>query len=162
MPIKVVTPPNKEPKARGINNLDAGTLIFRPMATTAGNKTAVAEYEQNLVHLIKDVRKALKVPQLPVVIAETGNCNNKPLRAAQAAPAARGEFKGTVSFVKTAAFLRPAKESPNTGHGHHWFGNAESYFLIGHAMGEAMKKLLPPTPKPKSPRLRPPSRINRN
>ena len=108
-----------------------------------GSKTAVAEYEQNLANLIQDVRKELKVPNLPVVIAETGNCDNMPLRNAQAAVAERPELKGSVAFVETAAFRRPAKESPNTGHGHHWFGNAESYFLIGHAMGEAMKKLLP-------------------
>ena len=27
-------------------------------------------------------------------------------------------------------------------HGHHWFDNAESYFLVGDALGEGMKKLL--------------------
>jgi len=54
----------------------------------------------------------------------------------------RGEFKGTVAFVKTTDFARPRDESPNVGHGHHWFGNAESYFLIGDAMGHAMKRLL--------------------
>jgi hypothetical protein len=45
-------------------------------------------------------------------------------------------------FIKTTDFARPAELSPNTGHGHHWFGNAESYFLIGDALGEGMKKLL--------------------
>ena len=105
-------------------------------------KPAVPEYEQNLVNLIHDVRKALKAPTLPVVVAETGNCNHMEFRKAQAAAAGRPEFKGTVAFVATAAFRRPAKESPNVGHGHHWFGNAESYFLIGNSMGEAMKRLI--------------------
>ena len=45
-------------------------------------------------------------------------------------------------FVKTTDFARPPELSPNAGHGHHWFGNAESYFLIGDALGEGMKKLL--------------------
>ncbi|HUT33149.1 MAG TPA: sialate O-acetylesterase [Planctomycetota bacterium] len=103
---------------------------------------AVPEYEQNLANLIKDVRKELKLPKLPVVIGETGNCNHTVFRKAQGAVAERPELKGTVAFVPTADFLRPAKESPNTGHGHHWFGNAESYFLIGNALGEAMKTLL--------------------
>ena len=103
---------------------------------------AIPEYEQNLANLIQDVRKEFKAPSLPVVIGETGNCNNIPFRKAQAAVAERPELKATVAFVPTAAFLQPANESPNTGHGHHWFGNAESYFLIGNAMGEAMKKLL--------------------
>lgn len=29
-----------------------------------------------------------------------------------------------------------------TGHGHHWYGNAESYFLIGDALGRAMVQLI--------------------
>jgi hypothetical protein len=45
-------------------------------------------------------------------------------------------------FIKTTDFARPPELSPNTGHGHHWYGNAESYFLIGDALGEGMKRLL--------------------
>ena len=44
-------------------------------------------------------------------------------------------------FVQTSQFARPAKESPNVGHGHHWYGNAESYFLIGDALGQALLRL---------------------
>ena len=65
------------------------------------------------------------------------------LRKAQATAAASPKLgKGTVSFVKTTPFARPKELSPNMGHGHHWFGNAESYFLIGDALGKAMVKLL--------------------
>ncbi len=105
-------------------------------------KAAVPEYEANLANLIKDVRKALHAPNLPVVIGETGNCNHMIFRKAQAAVAQRAELKATVAFVPTARFRRPAKQSPNVGHGHHWFGNAESYFRIGQALGDAMKGLL--------------------
>ena len=45
-------------------------------------------------------------------------------------------------FIKTTDFARPPELSPNPGHGHHWSGNAESYFLIGEAAGEGMKSLL--------------------
>ena len=45
-------------------------------------------------------------------------------------------------FVRTHAFARPKELSPNTGHGHHWFGNAESYFLVGDALGRAAVKLV--------------------
>jgi len=109
---------------------------------------AIPEYTQNLVNLIKDVRKEFKSPNLPVVIGELGNGgpnvkgNMLKIRQAEAAAAQRPEFAGTVTFVKTAEFARPAKESPNVSHGHHWFGNAESYFLVGKALGEEMKKLL--------------------
>ena len=108
---------------------------------------ANASYEQNLVHLIHDVRREFDSPKLPVVIGELGNLGDdagdkmKSIRKAQAAAAARKEFAGTVTFVKTTQFARPKEQSPNVGHGHHWFGNAESYFLIGDALGEAMVKM---------------------
>jgi hypothetical protein len=112
------------------------------------NDKARTEYEETLVHLIDDVRAEWKLPNLPVVIGELGNGGPKAdqnmlaIRAAQAAAAKHEKFKGTVSFVETNSFARPAKESPNVSHGHHWFGNAESYFLSGDAMGKEMLKLL--------------------
>ena len=111
-------------------------------------KTAVPEYEQNLVNLIRDVRKEFNVPKLPVVIGElTGPWVEAPaewatLRKAQAAAAARPEFAGTVAFVPTHDFVRKPEDSPNPSHGHHEFGNAETYFLVGNALGEGMKNLL--------------------
>jgi len=112
------------------------------------NDQALSDYEETLAHLIDDVRAEWKLPKLPVVIGELGNGGPKAgknmltIRAAQAATAKRKQFNGTVGFVETTAFARPANESPNVGHGHHWFGNAESYFLIGDAMGKEMLKLL--------------------
>jgi alpha-galactosidase len=93
------------------------------------------------------MRKALGAPSLPFVIAETGM--NGPeethpralsLMKAQAAVAERAEFKGNVAFVATRSFWRPKELSP-TGQGYHWNSNAETYYLIGEAMGEAMKRL---------------------
>jgi hypothetical protein len=106
------------------------------------------EYEQNLVNLIKDIRTEFQQPNLPVVVGELGNGgpdagdNMLAIRQAQQRATARPEFRGTVRFVKTSQFARPKQESPNVGHGHHWFGNAESYFLIGDAMGHAMLELI--------------------
>ena len=112
------------------------------------NKDALEQYEDNLVHLIKDVRKKYREPKLPVVIGELGNGGPKAgknmlaIRAAQKEAAGRKELGGNVKFVSTTAFARPKEESPNVGHGHHWFGNAESYFLIGDALGRGMVDLL--------------------
>ncbi len=106
------------------------------------DEAAVAEYTDNLANLIRDVRRELGTPELPVVIAETGNCRNQKFRRAQAEVARRPDLSDTVKFVPTGAFLRAASDSPNVGHGHHWFGNAESFFLIGDAMGKAMVELL--------------------
>ncbi len=117
-------------------------------------KNAIPEYEQNLVNLIKDVRKDLDAPKLPVVIGElTGPWVQAPpewtaLRQAQAAVAARPEFKKSVVFVQTHDFVRPAAESPNPGHGHHEFGNAETGFLVGDALGKGMLSLMSGPQKP--------------
>ncbi len=110
--------------------------------------TAVPEYESNLVNLIKDVRKEFGAPSLPVVIGElTGPWVEAPdawdtLRQAQAAAAGHRELRGNVLFVETHDFVRKPENSPNPGHGHHEFGNAETYFLVGDALGKAMVKLL--------------------
>jgi hypothetical protein len=111
------------------------------------NEKFNAEYEGNMAHFIRDMRKDLAAPALPFVIAETGMCgpDEKHPRAlalmkAQAAVAERPEFKGNVAFVGTRAFWRPKEQSPN-GQGYHWNCNAETYYLIGEAMGEAMKRL---------------------
>lgn len=112
------------------------------------DEQARAEYEQNLVNLIKDFRKEFRSPLLPVVVGELGNGGPeasepmRQIREAQRRACQRPEFNSLVSFVPTARFARPAEQSPNVTHGHHWFGNAESYFLIGDALGHQMLKLL--------------------
>lgn len=105
------------------------------------------EYEKNLAHFIRDIRKEFGVKDLPFVVAETGMSGageNHPralsLMKAQAAVAEYPEFQGTVAFVGTKAFWRDKEVSP-TGQAYHWNTNAETYYLIGEAMGQAMKKL---------------------
>jgi hypothetical protein len=140
----------------------AGFVWYHGWNDGVDPKKAIPEYEQNLVNLIKDVRKEFKTPNLPVIVGElTGPWVDAPgewatLRKAQAAAAARPEFQGNVVFVSTHDFVRPAKDSPNPSHGHHEFGNAETYFLVGDALGKGMVKLLtqakdrPEPPKPTS------------
>jgi len=106
---------------------------------------ATAQYASNFRHLVGDLRRELGAPDLPVVIGETGNCDNEEFRAAQRAAGESPELAGTAAFVPTFAFRRAAEDSPNTGHSHHWFGNAESYLLVGEALGQAMVGLLEPS-----------------
>jgi Carbohydrate esterase, sialic acid-specific acetylesterase len=135
----------------------AGFVWYHGWNDGVDPKKAVPEYEQNLVNLIKDVRKDLKAPKLPFVIGEmTGPWVKAPgawdtLRKAQAGAAAKPEFEGTVAFVETHDFVRPAEDSPHPGHGHHEFGNAETYILVGDALGKAMVKLLALPKKPADP-----------
>ena len=106
------------------------------------------EYEKNMAHFIRDMRRDLGVPKLPFVIGETGmtglgetHPRALSLMKAQAAVAEHAEFKGNVAFVGTKAFWRPVEASPS-GQGYHWNTNAETYWLIGEAMGQAMLTLL--------------------
>ena len=60
---------------------------------------------------------------------------------AQAAVAKYEEFKGNVSYVETRGFYRAEGVSPHRFR-YHWNGNAETYYLIGEAMGKAVVELL--------------------
>ncbi|MDA0213819.1 MAG: CIA30 family protein [Planctomycetota bacterium] len=105
---------------------------------------AAAEYEDNLVHLIADVRKELGDPTLPCIVGETGNMDGEDgniLRRNQREACERKDVVGA-RFVPTAQFLRKPEDSPNKSHGHHWFGNGESYLLIGDALGRATIEML--------------------
>ena len=134
----------------------AGFVWYQGWNDGVDPKKAIPEYENNLANLIRDVRKDLKSPRLPVVVGELTGPWVKALgawdtlRKAQASGAALPEFSGTVQFVETHAFVRKPEDSPNPGHGHHEFGNAETYFLVGEALGKTMVQLLGQKAPPKT------------
>lgn len=101
-------------------------------------------YEENLSCFIRDTRKELGMPKLPFVIAETGMSGHEEkhpravsLMKAQAAVAQREEFRGNVAFVGTRDFWRDKSLSPS-GQAYHWNNNAETFYLIGEGMAQAM------------------------
>lgn len=108
------------------------------------------EYERNMPIFIRDVRKELGVSDLPFVIASSGFGGHTPhggvvgrlQNMVQPAQAAAARNVDNVQCVDTRDFYRPEDESPGRGDIEHWFSNAESYFLIGDAMGKAMKQML--------------------
>ena len=107
---------------------------------------AIPHYADHLVNLAMDFRREFGLSQLPFIVGELGNGgpvqrdgNMADFRQAQRSGTARIE---NAIFVETSAFARPKEESPNTTHGHHWFGNAESYFLIGDALARATIELI--------------------
>jgi Carbohydrate esterase, sialic acid-specific acetylesterase len=126
----------------------AGLVWYQGWNDGVDPKNAIPEYEQNLVNLIKDFRKEINAPKLPVIVAElTGPWVQAPdswdtLRKAQEAATKRPEFSSNVLFVPTHDFVRNPEDSPNSGHGHHEFGNAETYFMVGDAMGKGLLKLM--------------------
>jgi alpha-galactosidase len=112
------------------------------------NQSFNDEYEKNMANFIRDVRQELGIERLPFVLTETGMSGHEEkhpralsLMRAQAAVAEYDEFKGNVAFVGTKDFYRPPEVSPSR-QSYHWNSNAETYLLIGHAMGTAMIKLV--------------------
>ncbi len=122
---------------------------------------AIAEYEQNMVNLIKDLRKEFNVPNMPVVIGELGAGGKRgPIALAQEAAAKHPEFKGTVRSVNTAQYwdfeaakLMPFWNKPGTpeqekwvkvgsNRPYHYMGSGKCMLQMGNAMGEAMVELL--------------------
>lgn len=125
---------------------------------------AEGEYESNMAHFIRDVRKDLDAPQLPFVIGVMGQNGSKPAKGAmltiQQAQLAMNdvpEFRGNVKAIRTDVLIDKAaealypqwKERPEewqrTGgdHPYHYLGSAIWFNRIGKSMGEAMLELQP-------------------
>jgi alpha-galactosidase len=127
----------------------AGLVWFQGFNDIIDRKAA-AEYETNLVHLIRDFRDDFNAPDLPIVIGELGQQGTdiKPryakkhrrFRAAQKAPSQMEPFKDTVAFARTAPHV--VKDGKKFNGGYHYRGRADTFYKIGLSFGEAMKELL--------------------
>ncbi len=126
----------------------AGLVWFQ--GTADCKSTAMtADYEKNLANLIKDLRKDLHAPHLPVVVTalaaggENMRGNVKKVFDAQMAignPKKYPQYAGNVTSIDTRKAWRPPSMSPGGRDG--YSGNAQSYLEIGESMARAMLKLL--------------------
>lgn len=119
---------------------------------TAG--VAATKYEENLVQLIHTLRKEFKAPDAPFVVATTGFNGGQGWEPGSSAdtifkaqmnvgdPAKHPEFKGNVKSVDIRDFYRAPEVSPRN-QSFHYHGNAETYMLVGEAMGKAMVEMKP-------------------
>ncbi len=110
-------------------------------------------YEQNLVNLIHSLRTDFNAPNAPFVVASIGfgggAVGDKPAnyqlvhngQMAVGDPAQYPGFAGTVKSVNTLPYWRTLAESPGK-QDFHYNNNAETYTLVGDAMGRAMIDLL--------------------
>jgi hypothetical protein len=110
------------------------------------NDAHADRYEQNLVHLIRQLRKDFNAPNAKFVVATLGQTRKgaagnegKILEAQLAVDGNSGkypEFKGNVASVYSNPFCHGGASNG------HYGGNAETYMDIGEAMGRAMAGLL--------------------
>jgi alpha-galactosidase len=122
------------------------------------------EYESNMKHFIRDVRKDLGAPDLPFVIGVMGQNGSKPakgamavIQRAQLAMEQVKEFRGNVRAVRTdelqdeaAAALYPTwkqnqEQWQRTGsdHAYHYLGSAIWFSRIGYALADAAMSMQP-------------------
>lgn len=112
-----------------------------------GSPVYAERYEQNLVRLIKSLREEFKAPDAPFAIATIGfggwEMAGDAITVANAQLAVSGEkgnypeFKGNVKTVEIRDFWRPAEASPKE-QDFHYNQNAETYMLVGEALGKGM------------------------
>jgi hypothetical protein len=110
------------------------------------NAGHAARYEQNLVQLIRQLRKDFAAPEAKFVCATLGQTEKGAqgnegviLEAQLAVDGSSGkypEFKGNVATVYTKPLCRGGASNS------HYGGNPETYMDVGEAMGKAMIELL--------------------
>lgn len=110
------------------------------------NAGHAARYEQNLVQLIKQLRKDFNAPKAKFVCATLGQTKKDAtgnegeiLKAQLAVDGESGKYmehKGNVATVYTHPLSKGGASNS------HYGGNAETYMNVGEAMGKAMVKLL--------------------
>ncbi len=111
------------------------------------NAVHANRYEQNLVALIKQLRKDFNAPNAKFVCATLGQTkkgtegNEGLILEAQLAVDGKSgnhpEFKGNVATVYTNPLSHGGASNS------HYGGNAETYMDVGEAMGKAMIELMP-------------------
>lgn len=116
------------------------------------NPALASRYEQNLVHLIKTLRKDFDAPEARFVLATIGfggeALAGPGLQVAEAQLAVDGrtgkypEFADNVRCIDARPWWRGKDVSPN-GRGYHYNHNAETYMEVGRELGEAMVSILP-------------------
>jgi len=114
-----------------------------------GSKAHICRYEQNLVRLIESLRKEFTAPKAPFAIATVGfggrdmGENYQAIWEAQMAvsdPEQHPKLAENVATVDIRDFWRSREKSPS-GQGYHYNRNAETYMLVGDALGRAMVHL---------------------
>ncbi|MGY8643967.1 MAG: sialate O-acetylesterase [Verrucomicrobiales bacterium] len=140
----------------------AGFVWFQGFNDMFGDH-APGEYAENMKQFVKDVRKDLKKPDLPFVIAAIGNNGSKPaakgmltVQNAQLSMNEVPDFDGNLIAFRTDELVDKAAEAlfptwkdnfeawklVGSDRPYHYLGSAIWYTRIGHGMGESMLELL--------------------
>ena len=149
------------PKLKGKKLQIAGFVWFQGWNDMYNG--AEKEYASNMKHFINDVRKDLKAPKMPFVIALMGQNGSKPAKGAMAevqkaqlSMQTLPEFKGNVKSIRTDVLVDKAAEKlyptwrknfeqwklTGSDFGYHYMGSAIWFTRIGHETGNGMLELM--------------------
>jgi alpha-galactosidase len=152
---------NSFPELAGKDHELAGLIWFQGWNDMI-NAEYTAEYTKNLEHFIRDVRRDLKAPGLPVVVGQMGVDGDHPgeniqkFKTAQAVVLKVPEFQGNVALVKTDQYWDTAAEAVfkkgwrenlaewntvGSDYPYHYLGSGKTMLTIGRAFGEAALEL---------------------
>ena len=130
----------------GAKSYEVAGFLWWQGERDCGSEALSQRYEQNLVAVIKSLRKDFNAPNAKFVMATLGEAvkggggnTETVLNAMNAVDGTSGkypEFKGNVATVYTHDMARGG-----SGNGHYG-GNAKVYMDVGEAMGKAMVDLL--------------------
>lgn len=150
----------KLPELGFSNEYELGGFIWHQGWNDRINQGFNNQYGENLAALVNDVRQTLQRPRLPFILASTGMSGYEEshpracslMRAQLSLPRDyRVDFPVNVLAIDTRPFWRPAAESPS-GQGYHWNQNAETYYLIGKALGDTATRQYSMQPSPNEPK----------
>lgn len=133
----------------GLTDFDLTGFAWFQGWNDGGSDDFLNEYESNLHHLVNDIRNDFGKPDLPIVIASSGQGGYEEtwgwmqdiqeiVAVAQENVACNDSlYGGTVGFVDTKPFYMDVLESPDDA-GFHYHNNALSFLNIGKSIGDEM------------------------
>lgn len=116
--------------------LEIGGLIL----SFGRNEKDAKSFSTNLTKLIMDMRKDLKLPQLPVIILGNGLAGSKYAEIVKVQQSI-AEKLPNVSFLDSRRFRPDQTKSPDKSPDR-WYGNAESFYKMGEALANEMKRVV--------------------
>ena len=106
-----------------------------------------SRYERNLTNLIAKLRIKFNAPNAPFILGGIGfygwSMSGNYLTVCNAQLAMNNnvkypQFAGNVKAIETRGYWRTAAESPDSTQDYHYYKNAETYMLVGDALGRGM------------------------
>ena len=130
---------------------ELGGLVWLQGVSDYHNAAMCREYRKNLANFIHDIRASLDQPRLPVVVGELGIGGNtnatkndtrlRRFREHQRSVTQLPPLRSNTKFVPTSVYTPPSGEEAVFDSIDHYYGRADTFYLMGRSFGQAMLDL---------------------